>query len=165
MVEGEELKPLIRGPLDVSDIVLLDRGGRRLCHRLWLEVEGHQDDLKRCLIDPETGAHHNAIDWHYLDSMAQVAGLPYAHSTGRQNEAIVASADFQLDGRRWFRKETLLRPSGHMVSGRDGHRKGQGEEKVCGQQRAPCGLGRMDEPPGREEMHGRRRNGKASFKG
>jgi acyl dehydratase len=91
VVEGEELKPLIRGPLDVSDIVSWIGAAAGYSIAFGWKWNALRNDLKRCLIDPETGAHHNAIDWHYLDSMAQVAGLPYAHSTGRQNEAIVAS--------------------------------------------------------------------------
>jgi hypothetical protein len=91
VVEGEELKPLIRGPLDVSDIVSWVGGAAGYVIAFGWKWNALKSDLKRCLIDPETGAHHNAIDWHYLDSMAQVAGLPYAHSTGRQNEAITAN--------------------------------------------------------------------------
>lgn len=91
VVEGEEIKPLIRGPLDVSDTVswIVAAGYAIAFGWKWRAMKG---DLGRCLIDPDTGAPHNAIDWHYVDSMAQVAGLPYAHSIGRQNEAIVASA-------------------------------------------------------------------------
>jgi hypothetical protein len=91
VIEGEDLKPLIRGPLDVSDIVSWIGGAAGYVIAFGWKWNALRNDLKRCLIDPETGAHHNAIDWHYLDSMAQVAGLPYAHSTGRQNEAIAAS--------------------------------------------------------------------------
>jgi hypothetical protein len=91
VVEGEELKSLIRGPLDVSDIVSWIGAAAGYSIAFGWKWNALRNDLKRCLIDPETGAHHNAIDWHYLDSMAQVAGLPYAHSTGRQNEAIAAS--------------------------------------------------------------------------
>jgi acyl dehydratase len=91
VVEGEEIKHLIRGPLDVSDTVswIVSAGYSIAFGWKWRALKG---DLDRCLIDPDTGAPHNAIDWHYVDNMAQVAGLPYAHSIGRQNEAIVASA-------------------------------------------------------------------------
>jgi len=91
VVEGEEIKPLIRGPLDVSDTVswIVSAGYSIAFGWKWRALKG---DLDRCLIDPDTGAPHNAIDWHYVDNMAQVAGLPYAHSIGRQNEAIVACA-------------------------------------------------------------------------
>jgi acyl dehydratase len=91
VVEGEEIKPLIRGPLDVSDTVswIVSAGYSIAFGWKWRALKG---DLDRCLIDPDTGAPHNAIDWHFVDNMAQVAGLPYAHSIGRQNEAIVACA-------------------------------------------------------------------------
>jgi acyl dehydratase len=89
VTEGEEINPLIRGPLDVSDTVswIVAAGYSIAFGWKWNALKG---DLDRCLIDPDTGAPHNAIDWHYVDNMAQVAGLPYAHSIGRQNEAIVA---------------------------------------------------------------------------
>lgn len=83
--EGEELIPLIKGPLDVSDIVsYIGVGGYSMAFALKWKVL--KQNLGRAHIDPETGEHHLAIDWHYLDSMARVMGLPYAHSTGRQNE-------------------------------------------------------------------------------
>lgn len=86
--ENDELKPLIKGPLDVSDIVsYVGVGGYSMAFALkWKVLRYH---LGRALIDPETGEHHLQIDWHYLDKMAQVMGVPYAHSAGRQNEGIL----------------------------------------------------------------------------
>jgi hypothetical protein len=86
--EGEELIPLIKGPLDISDIVsYIGVGGYSMAFALkWKMLK---QNLGRAHIDPETGEHHLAIDWHYLDTMARVMGLPYAHSTGRQNEGII----------------------------------------------------------------------------
>ena len=91
VTEGEEINKLIRGPLDVSDTVswIVAAGYSIAFGWKWNALKG---DLDRCLLDPDTGAPHNAIDWHYVDNMAQVAGLPYAHSIGRQNEAIAACA-------------------------------------------------------------------------
>lgn len=86
VVEGEETKTLIEGPLDVSDIVAYTGATSTNNQAFAIKWRAMKSDLGRCLIDPETGASHNPIDWHYLDSMAQVAGLPYAHSSGRQNE-------------------------------------------------------------------------------
>lgn len=91
VLEGEDLKPLIRGPLDATDIVSWEGVSGYTMAFAW-KWKAMRTDLGRCLIDPETGAPHNAIDWHYLDQMAQVAGLPFAHSVGRQNEAILATA-------------------------------------------------------------------------
>jgi hypothetical protein len=86
--EGEELTPLIKGPLDVSDVVsYIGVGGYSMAFALKWKVL--KKNLGRAHLDPETGEHHLAIDWHYLDSMARVMGLPYAHSTGRQNEGIM----------------------------------------------------------------------------
>jgi hypothetical protein len=86
--EGEELTPLIKGPLDISDIVsYIGVGGYSMAFALKWKVL--KPSLGRAHIDPETGEHHLQIDWHYLDSMARVMGLPYAHSTGRQNEGII----------------------------------------------------------------------------
>lgn len=85
VVENEELKPVIKGPLDVSDIVsYVGLGGYIMAFALKWKVLRY--NLGRALIDPETGEHHLQIDWHYLDKMAQVMGMPYAHSAGRQNE-------------------------------------------------------------------------------
>ncbi len=83
---GEESKPLVKGPLDVSDVVAYVgvTSGNNLAFAVkWRAL---RNDLGRCLIDPETGESHNATDWQYLDSMARVAGLPYAHAPGRLNE-------------------------------------------------------------------------------
>jgi hypothetical protein len=89
--EGTELKPLLRGPLDVSDIAGYIGVGGTGATAFGIKWKALQSDLGRAIIDPETGEYHNAIDWHYLDSMAQVAGLPYAQSTGRQNEGIMGT--------------------------------------------------------------------------
>jgi hypothetical protein len=86
VVEGEELKPLIKGPVDVSDVVAyvgVTSGNNMAFAIKWRAL---RNDFGRCLIDPETGESHNAIDWQYLDSMARVAGQPYAHFPGRQSE-------------------------------------------------------------------------------
>ena len=90
VVEGEELMPLIRGPLDVLDVVSWNMGGGN--HNMafawkWKAIKGSHARL----IDPETGAARSIFDWHYQDSIAQAAGLPYAHSIGKQDEAIVAT--------------------------------------------------------------------------
>jgi hypothetical protein len=86
--ENEELTPLVKGPLDISDIVsYIGVGGYSMAFALKWKVL--KPTLGRAHIDPETGEHHLQIDWHYLDSMARVMGLPYAHSTGRQNEGII----------------------------------------------------------------------------
>jgi len=89
VIEGEELHPVIKGPLDVSDagswLGMRSSGNMAFA----IKYKALKPDLGRAIIDPETGEHHNAIDWHYLDSMARVTGLPYAISNGAQNEAII----------------------------------------------------------------------------
>jgi acyl dehydratase len=128
VVEGEELPQLIRGPLDVSDIVSW-LGASGYIFSFALKWKALKSDLKRCLIDPETGEHHNAIDWHYLDSMARVAGLPYAFSVGRQNEAIVAHCISNWMGDDGFLKRLYCAHRGVWFHGEVVYVKGKVKRK------------------------------------
>jgi acyl dehydratase len=87
--ENDELKPVIKGPLDISDVISwIGMGGYIMAFALkWKVIK---PNLGRALIDPETGEQHLQIDWHYLDSMARVMGMPYALSAGRQTEGCMS---------------------------------------------------------------------------
>ena len=91
VVEGDELHPVIKGPLDISDTVsflaavgMAWEGGFAM---KWKMIKATANDA---LIDPVSGEYHAPIDMHYLDSIARQNGVPWAYATGVQNEANLA---------------------------------------------------------------------------
>lgn len=129
VAEGAELSPLLRGPLDVSDIVAYVGVGGTGALAFGVKWKALRSDLGRGLIDPETGEHHNAIDWHYVDSMAQVMGLPYAQSTGRQNEGIIGTLISNWMGDDGFVKRLHIEHRGIWFQGETVRVKGKVAKK------------------------------------
>ncbi len=87
VVEGEELPPVIEGPLQITDAVAGSLVGWGAFAAGWLEVK---KQLGRAIIDPETGEYQHGVVWHYNDAIAQLAGLPRAQGFGVQSEASLA---------------------------------------------------------------------------
>lgn len=85
---GEELKPVVKGPLDMSDAcsaMLVEYGGAFAIK--WNIMRGAIDSYP---LDPQTGEHRFRRDWHFEDSLAQLSGVPYAFQIGKFSEMILA---------------------------------------------------------------------------
>ena len=85
---GEELPPLTKGPLGLTDIVAYCVGAapvQILAHGAALrEYERHPAWAFR---DPETGAKEPVYGVHYNKEAARAAGLPYPYDAGAQRHA------------------------------------------------------------------------------
>ncbi len=90
VTEGEEVHPLVAGPLDGSETLFLQKTGYTRSFALkWAAIK---QDLTRAAVDPQTGEYRYFIDQYYKDIVAQELGLPYAAGFPLQNEAICAHA-------------------------------------------------------------------------
>lgn len=87
VIEGEELKPVIKGPLDMSDA----------CSAMLCEYSGAfavkwyimRQNLDSYPVDPVTGEYRYRRDWHFEDAIAQLAGMPYAFQIGKFGEMLL----------------------------------------------------------------------------
>ena len=91
VVEGEEIRPVVKGPYDVCDA----------CARTvvstytyafaikWAAMRKH---LQHHPIDSETGEYRFRRDWHYEDHAARLMGFPYANAAGIHNEMMLVHA-------------------------------------------------------------------------
>jgi acyl dehydratase len=91
VVEGEELHPVIKGPVNIIDIV----SSMAACGFAWEGAFATKWQLNRSIVrpelaDPVSGEYHTPIVTHFSDSIAQRFGLPHAFSAGWQNEANIA---------------------------------------------------------------------------
>lgn len=80
----------LKGPYDISDAVAF-AGAVSACSAFatkWREPTG----VDQALVDPETGAPHHVIDWHFEDRIAQQRGVPYALAFGTQMEMMLLHA-------------------------------------------------------------------------
>jgi hypothetical protein len=87
VVVGEDLKPIVKGPLDISDAcsaMLVEYGGAFAIK--WNIMRGAIDSYP---IDPATGEYRFRRDWHFEDSLAQLSGVPYAFQIGKYSEMIL----------------------------------------------------------------------------
>lgn len=89
VVVGEELKPVVKGPLDMCDCCARTVANTyTLAFAIkWAAMRDHLDHHP---IDPETGEHRFRRDWHYEDAIARVMGMPYAFADGYQNEMVLS---------------------------------------------------------------------------
>jgi acyl dehydratase len=91
VTEGEEIPTIMKGPLDDFDVCAY-MGSWGVGQAFAVKWAAIRRDSKHCPVDPETGALRAIIDWHFSDTIAQEAGVPYAMATGGQNMAIIAHA-------------------------------------------------------------------------
>ncbi len=87
---GEEIHPVVKGPLDDSDAMKWIQATGECPGAFAIKWGAIRAELDRAAIDPETGEYRAAIDWHHSDTMAREVGIPYALGYGAQNQAIVA---------------------------------------------------------------------------
>jgi acyl dehydratase len=86
--EGDELAPMLKGPYDISDAVAF-AGVLGICTGFASKWEELAPVLDLLVADPDTGAPHHPIDWHFQDSLAQLRGLPYAQAFGTHMEMML----------------------------------------------------------------------------
>lgn len=88
---GDTITGGLKGPYDISDAVAF-AGALGLCSAFaskWPEMEPIIDIAPH---DPDTGAPHHMIDWHFDDRFAQMRGVPYAPAFGTQLEMMLLHA-------------------------------------------------------------------------
>ncbi|WP_205875580.1 FAS1-like dehydratase domain-containing protein [Mycobacterium camsae] len=88
---GQSVVGGAKGPYDISDAVSF-AGAIAICAGFaakWREVAANTADA---LADPETGAPHHVIDWHFDDRFAQLRGVPYAPAFGTHMEMMLVHA-------------------------------------------------------------------------
>ncbi|MDA8124977.1 MAG: MaoC family dehydratase N-terminal domain-containing protein [Deltaproteobacteria bacterium] len=88
VVEGEEIKPVVKGPYDVADACARTTVS---CYVYafaikWATMRKH---LSHHPIDPETGEYRIRRDWHYDDKAALQYDIPYANAAGIHNEMML----------------------------------------------------------------------------
>ena len=91
VVEGEEIRPVVKGPYDVCDSCARTVVS---CYTYAFAIKwaAMRDHLDTHPIDPETGEHRFRRDWHYQDSAARLFGFPYANAGGIHNEMMLVHA-------------------------------------------------------------------------
>ena len=91
VTEGEELNPIVKGPLDIVDAAafgwLISMNFLGAFAVKWKYIK---NNLDRCTVDPETGEYQLPIAWHFSDKIAREMGLARAQSFGAHNEASLA---------------------------------------------------------------------------
>jgi acyl dehydratase len=109
--EGDDLPGVLKGPYDVTDGVAFFGAAVGYSGAFAIKWAGLKSDLGRCPVDPETGEYHNAADWHLQDSIARVAGIPYALAFGTHVETMLSHAVTNWMGDAGFvtRLDTQLR--------------------------------------------------------
>jgi len=88
VVVGEELKPVVKGPLDICDCCARTVANT-YTYAFAIKWAAIRDHLDHHPIDPETGEYHLRRDWHYEDATARAMGMPYAFADGFQNEMVL----------------------------------------------------------------------------
>jgi acyl dehydratase len=91
VVEGEEIRPVVKGPYDVSDAcarTIVSTYPYAFAIK-WAVMRKH---LQHHPIDPETGEHRVRRDWHYEDHAARLFGVPLANVGGIHNEMMLVHA-------------------------------------------------------------------------
>lgn len=91
---GDEIPPVMRGPLDDSDQRSFMGGGFFVgigaFATYWAAVKGGRPVLE--FSDPETGVYLDDWNWHCSDAEARRRGMPYGIGSGKQNETAVSHA-------------------------------------------------------------------------
>jgi acyl dehydratase len=89
---GDALPGVVKGPYDVTDAVAFFGAAVGYSAAFAIKWGGLKADLGRCPVDPETGEYHHVADWHLQDSIARVAGVPYALAFGTHTETMLSHA-------------------------------------------------------------------------
>lgn len=87
VVEGEELKPIAKGPIDTCDISSGIVFWMNYAFAVKWAVMRRQ--LQHHPIDPETGGYRYRRDWHLEEPLAKLMGMPYPFMDGVHNEMIL----------------------------------------------------------------------------
>jgi acyl dehydratase len=88
VTEGEELKPIVAGPLDNYDTAsFFQCVGYAVAYRVKWEMM--KADLTFCVIDPETNEYRPSVS-HLDDTVARTKGIPYGFGFAAQLEGLLA---------------------------------------------------------------------------
>ena len=82
--DGDLLQPLVKGPLNITDMICWYAGGGHTYHaheRAWQYRRRHPADA---YVDPETGAEDSPARGHAQDYMAREVGMPGGYDVGTQ---------------------------------------------------------------------------------
>ena len=87
VVEGEELPPVVKGPLDITDTC----AGMLVEYNYAFAIKWAvmRQAIESYPIDPQTGEYRYRRDWHLDDALAQAAGVPYAFQIGKYSEMLL----------------------------------------------------------------------------
>lgn len=110
--EGDDVGLVIKGPLDVTDQAASGTGVAFAAK--WELIRGEKLHSPR---DPETNAYHFQMAWHFVDSVAQSQGMPYALSFGVFVEHWFAHAATNWTGDHGFVREVEVRIPAPMFVG------------------------------------------------
>lgn len=108
VTEGEEINPVIKGPLDDSDLRSFMGGSMGYTAAFAGKWALNKKEPRR-FIHPETGAYKSDWDWHSDDEEAQRRGLAYAIAEGKQNQTVIGHAVSNWMGDDAFLKKMDLR--------------------------------------------------------
>lgn len=129
--EGEEIHPLIAGPLDGSESLFIQKIGYTRSYALkWAAIK---QDLTRAPVDPETGEYRYFVDEYYKDIIAREVGLPYTAGFPLQNEAICTHALTDWMGDDGFIEKVEVQHAGMNFQGDTTHVKGKVSQKYIDQ--------------------------------
>lgn len=84
---GEQLRPVVKGPLGLTDMIAFTAGAapiQLLAHGLALRL--FRAHPAWCVRDKETGAREPIYSVHYNKSVARAVGLPYPYDVGAQRQ-------------------------------------------------------------------------------
>ncbi|MEU9737466.1 MaoC family dehydratase N-terminal domain-containing protein [Streptomyces sp. NPDC048002] len=88
---GEKLPEQLKGPYDISDAVAA-AGAMGICPAFapkWEEIAPVADVTS---VDPDTGAPHHGVDWHFDASLSRTRGFPAPPAFGTQLEGMLTHA-------------------------------------------------------------------------
>lgn len=85
--EGEQLKPLAKGPVDTCDVCASMTFWMDYAFAIKWAVM--RTELQHHPIDPETGAYRYRRDWHIDEALARLMGMPYPFLDGVHAELLL----------------------------------------------------------------------------
>jgi hypothetical protein len=123
VTEGEALTPLIKGPLDIVDVIgFLCATGAQLggTATKWRVVKNWRN-----LKDPETGEYMPIQSFHFTDSLAHAMGFPLAMVYAAQHEAYTSEIVTNWIGDEGFVKQLVHQQRRASFQGDMAYVKGQ----------------------------------------
>ena len=82
--DGDELQPLVKGPLNITDMICWYAGGGHTYHAHERAYQYRRRHPADAYVDPETGAEDSPARGHAQDYMAREVGMPGGYDVGTQ---------------------------------------------------------------------------------